>query len=128
MLFSCLRCLALGCSLLVALPSAWCCILSAPVAAKEPTKARSCCRCAEREQAPAPQRRPAPQKETDCPCYDRNATAPDGPKVVDSDLSFPTAAGALAAVLVAMGDGDGTPVTLHLLSPPLRLLHCVWLC
>jgi hypothetical protein len=103
-------------------------MLSMSVVKEEPAKARSCCRCQEPEQAPAPQPRPAPLKQGDCPCFDRNSTTPDGPKVVDCDLSLPTPVAALAAVLVPLGAGDTTAVNLHLLSPPLQLLHCVWLC
>jgi hypothetical protein len=117
-----IRLLCLGCGVLLALPPAWCCYTPS-VAQPDPTEP-SCC---QRKEAPKPAPSPPPAPER-CPCCDRLSVSTADPQKVAADVSH------AAPVVVVVADSpragpsaDVAPIPL-ILSRPLRLLQCVWLC
>lgn len=131
--------LALAGGLLLALPPGWCCMVgpwgSAQKAGSRAAVPASCCgqcgSCCRTSQVPVEPAGPAPPQAplppAKCPCGDRHATAPDGPKVVTGDL-----------VLLAPPTIESAPAWCAseriVLSPvfysdlSLQVLHRVWLC
>ena len=135
------RSLVVACSLLLALPKGWCCMIAAqpqpPTAASTPTApadAELCCPCC-RHQTPtsSPDRQPTQKSPTDshgvCCCADRHATIPLSFSVEQSDTGFFTLLPVLGGVPACDALTDGMVVSD--LPPPtsqLHVLHCVWLC
>jgi hypothetical protein len=125
-----MRSLVLCNALLLVLPQGWCCLLFAQTACqgKAPAKAADCCHCSggakHEPSAPTPQ----PAKPFKACCAQSDALARSSGEIVHPDLG-------LALPLIAKVSGHpsfGKPVQasfdFHSHSPPLQLLHCVWLC
>jgi hypothetical protein len=118
--------LCLACGLVVALPPAWCCWtpqLPTPAPA-EPTTA-SCCH--KHESPPPAPAVPAPPQ---CPCEDRCtvAAAAVAPEKVAIHLALPTALVLTDADTLGPGLAAAVAPIPPLLSRPIHLLQCVWLC
>jgi len=143
------RVLALACGVLLALPPGWCCgatageccgplPLSAPTPAKSPAcsgKAcsgkvcsSSCCPTEPARSSPAPTKPQKPERPCDTTCCERPLA--NAPKVARPVID-PAAVGVLVAVIAPFGRcaesvaGGAPPRSAF---PPLRVLHCVWLC
>lgn len=129
------RSLVLVCSLTLALPPGWCCMLAAQVTPTTTTRPGSCC-CT----CPAPGEKGQPKSDPaksptaplpkHCPCTDRqtvltagvSAEQVDGGVILFAILPVFDIRPVLAGI-VGRVDSDAHP-------PPLRLhvLHCQWLC
>ena len=125
------RSLVLCNAFLLVLPQGWCCFLPVPndSLGQTPAKAAERCSCTnpakQKPATPAPQ--PANPSKTCCYCQPANITVPSSEKVqVDVGIGIPFvvstchAAPSNAMVLTICGYRP------H--SPPLQLLHCIWLC
>jgi hypothetical protein len=129
------RSLALCNALLLVLPQGWCCFLPVPTACPEqtPAKAADCCPCKEGTKQkpatpkPAPTQEPAKPFKTCCYCQPATFTEPRSEKV---HLDFGPAVPLIASTFDAAPAGTADLTTCVYLSdsPPLQLLHCVWLC
>ncbi len=120
-------------SVLIVMPFGWCCWL--PTAAAEQPKApmeNCCCSHAKPAKSPAPAKPAEEKPETPSCCCELAPVAvltdvPDGtdlkPVVVLAVL--PTS---IDEISLDACVGWLTAPFLHLNSPPLHLLHCVWLC
>jgi hypothetical protein len=128
------RPLVLAFCVLLALPPGWCCVLPVCTARgteRAPSEERhDCCKhCPHREdraKPPVPMA-PAPEPCALCcqPSLDR--LPPASPEKVQPDLSLPTPLLPMP-VLIAEVSGVVADVSLPDPSPPLNVLHCVWLC
>lgn len=125
--------LVLVCAIELALPTGWCCRIDAAVEPSEdsaPAPAPACCCC-----CPVAQPEPTTSEAADAPrpaaplaccCKPRQAALqkdiPAGETigVVYWQTSF--------AVAVSMGSPQRSADFVPILSPPLHLLHSVWLC
>jgi hypothetical protein len=121
------RILVLTCGLLLALPPGWCCLLP-QVGIRQPGKATaSCCHHKDQASTPTTPKAPLPEHGPPCGCVDRDSPVPSGPKTLPVDL-----ASVPAVVLQPVFDGGAGAVviltTAAVASPPLNVLHCVWLC
>lgn len=137
MLPRCVRSLMLVCSLTLALPPGWCCLLaSQTTGTTAPRPGTCCCTCpasGAKEQPPPrsePVKSPTAPLPKHCPCTDRQTVLTAGVSAEQADggvIPFailpvldirPDLAGVVGRV-----DSDAHP-------PPLRLhvLHCQWLC
>jgi hypothetical protein len=139
------RSLAFLCSLLLAFPPMWCCMVLdlIPAAradegdAEEPALAKSpCCCCKTQTTAPSAAPSPPPREReappAPCPsdkcCWDRHTTPPPHPQQFHPDHAV--------VVLLPVADVLSTTVsvpreiTLRALpvSPPIHVFDCVWLC
>jgi hypothetical protein len=127
------RYLVLACSLLLALPPGWCCLLEAHTFGEIGKKRlRTCAACCCKDTAKGSETAPDPSapRPPRCPCDDRNSTSPDSAAGKSAGAAvLPIAFGA-AGLRPLTPVGDGLP----LLSFPagldtsLHLLHCIWLC
>jgi hypothetical protein len=132
-----LRALILTVGGLLALPQGWCCFVLAlaaapcrrtPDARPVPTKTEAppCCREASRPRpVEMPAEPPAPEPPLCC-CDDLSWDRPPQPLVATADL----AAADLPPDLV-LPEAPRPALTVApppAVSPPVRLLHCVWLC
>lgn len=133
------RPLVLVCSLLLAMPQGWCCILASYMpkatgtAASGTKSLAGCCPCqplqSDPSDTPTPAEKPSAPTNTICPCADRHATLPDAPSVEQVDAGFVLFLPPLSLVApgiehrAAVAGADLPPPT-----PPLHVLHCVWLC
>jgi hypothetical protein len=124
--------LVFAAALLLALPPGWCCVpLSLGKASASPLANRGCCQtqasspgqpCPEHNQADGPV---VPSTSCCCPAGSVLPPAPELPPV-----------GWISAALPAIGGADLAPaaswptwdVPSPFPSPPLQILHCVWLC
>ncbi len=129
-----LLCLAsLTCGLALVLPPHWCCRwLPAPApaaAAPAEAPAEPCCPCCKPPVEPAEPTTPAPVPPAPCPCADRAATTPQAvkPPALQAGDVLAVAGPADLTPAAAPARADATP-TLPVLSAPLNVLHCVWLC
>jgi hypothetical protein len=119
-----LRPLALLVSLVLVAPPGWCCLASR---AEAPARAAACCGCPHRREAPAPAPAPkkTPTKPFQCPCYDRQVTAPAGPTALTAaPADFTPAAAAVSPALV----GPFAAAPARLSDSLLYLTHCAWRC
>lgn len=132
-----MRPLVLVCSLLLAMPQGWCCILASYMPKATGTAATGskgftgCCPCQPHQpgpsDTPAPAEKPSAPTNTICPCADRHATLPDAPSVEQVDAGFVLFLPPLS--LVAPGIGHRAAVAgRDVPRRPLHVLHCVWLC
>lgn len=139
------RAAVMVCSLLLALPQGWCCILATFVPKATPTStvyvsngtsdtADGCCPC----RLPKPQptggptekpNSPAAPKNTVCPCIDRHATVPETTAVEQADAGFvlyfrlhPVLAPGVAQRAAVAETGLPPP------SPRTHVWNCVWRC
>jgi hypothetical protein len=127
--------LTLSAALLLVLPPGWCCLApraraSARASARLAAEPGCCHGCPTHpDHGTAPERDEAPvAPNTNCCCV-TDATAPTDPET-------PAADSASAPLVVLVADLALPPVVhrftrdsqFHVLSPPPRLLHCVWLC
>ncbi len=121
------RGLVLVCSLPLALPAGWCCMVSGPAAhAGTVPAAAGCPRC----QPSAPAERPSvPAKKNACPCYDRQTTLPAASPVDMPDAGL---VALLPPVVVAPTDlARSVQTSARTHDPPARarhVLYSVWLC
>jgi hypothetical protein len=115
------------CSVLLATPIGWCCWLPVVHAADEKAEVAKCCCCVPKEKPVKPQGAPEPSRSCCCdPLLVASST---------SELTGKEATPALPAVLVPSASITAislaialNPPSLHDPSPPLHLLHCLWLC
>jgi hypothetical protein len=123
------RFLLLACSLFVALPPGWRCMLAGQLAqiAASGGKLEYCCECRLRAKTPAPVR-PTPLPSDRCPCSNRQTVLNDSPPVAKCE--FPSVAilrgPDLAPVLIGL-EAEAVCVV----HPPTCHLHvfkCVWRC
>lgn len=115
------RSLAWLTSLLLIAPQGWCCS-SPPQAEKNAPETKQCCHCPESSDQPEI---PEPSKPCECGL---DSTVPAGAETFNPDLvlvSLPV--GIEAGLTGGLSLGLAAPAP-HSLSPPLQLLHCVWLC
>jgi hypothetical protein len=115
--------LCLGCGLLLALPPAWCCWAPQLASAAQPESKRA--PCCQNESAPKPTPAAPPAQ---CPCYDRNTTAPAAAEKVVADLSCAVQPVVAVVASPRAGPPAVAPPIPPPLSQPLHLLCCVWLC
>jgi hypothetical protein len=123
------------CSLLVLMPFGWCCwlpVLRAQESSKEKAAENPapCCCCVPKP-APAPEQPKEESPQTPSCCCEPQPAA-----LLSAPVKAPTIFDALAIVASVVG----APITLpfltipaeipghHANSPPLHLLHCLWLC
>ncbi len=113
----------------IALPIGWCCWLSVYAFASEVKAAKPvCCCCKDETTTPKTPAKPTPKAPLLCCCEPMPATTPetfgDYP-AIDVSISTPLVSSAdrLAnySQIDLTNDAPGP-------SPPLNLLHCVWLC
>jgi hypothetical protein len=124
--------LALSAALLLALPPGWCC--AAPQRAEVGTRSvaeHGCCHGGPThpDHGTAPDREEAPAAPTSPCCCVTEATTPasqetPAPDPASAPLVLPVPAVDLAPAVPGFTRGT----RFHVPSPPLRLLHCVWLC
>lgn len=111
------RILVLVCSLPLALPQGWCCMLARPT----PTASKCCCPCGPASADPTPLRH--------CPCAERNATLPG--QAVEK-LTMDVEAAPVAPVVLAVANSpaavDQAPVPHPGPRRSLHVLHCRWHC
>jgi len=115
------------CSVLLATPIGWCCWLPVVHADEKADEAKCCCTPKEK---PVPSKQEAPQPSRSCCC--------EAIPVISStsELTGKDPASALPAILVpsaslaaiSLASSVLDPRSLHDPSPPLHLLHCLWLC
>jgi hypothetical protein len=134
-----------ACSLLLAFPPMWCCIVLdwVPVAraddgdADEPVPTKSpCCSCKTETTTPTatPSQQPRDRETPPAPCpsgkccWDRNTTPPPHPQQFHPDHAVVAVLPAVDALATAIHE----PVTISLralpVSPPIHVFDCVWLC
>ena len=127
-----LQFLAFLTSLHLALPAGWCCALTkgtccdrpTTTAAKEP--APNCCCCpAEETTEPTPDPTPPPEKSW---CCEREPTILSSSDFFGVDLSFAHAVDLFHPVPKPSLSPAKSDRTWAYHSPPLNVLHCVWLC
>lgn len=124
--------LTLSC-LVVLMPQGWCNYVPAlcgKVKAEEPKKAHGgccdLCQCKDREKPPPEPEAPSPPSR--CCCYELDWLKPNPPLLVKADLPLvgfivPVVGNpACADMLLEPG------LTIHVPSPPIHVLNCVWLC
>jgi hypothetical protein len=116
------------CSILLATPIGWCCWLPVVQAAEKAEEADCCCCTAKEKPAPAKSRE-APSRAPTCCCDPQPGVSSA------SDVTGKAPAPALPAVLVSFSSVAAlssalalAPPSLHDPSPPLHILHCLWLC
>ena len=134
-----LRSLALCNAFLLVLPQGWCCFLPVPTVCTDQALAKTtdCCHCSNSAQqkpeasddvkqepkAPTPE----PVKPVTCCCQPDALAGPNGENVrLDLGPAVPLIA--TAPDLASVGNAGQTSFGSHSHSPPLQLLHCVWLC
>ena len=115
-------------ALVLIAPGGWCCFL-APAAPAETEPVSHCPHCPPPEPADSPDD-DAPREPNgpmNCPCLDRQATAPVAADELKPVLHFAPLSG---MVDVPAPASDTMPPARPALasSPPLHLLHCLWLC
>jgi hypothetical protein len=128
-----LRTLLTACCIVLALPAGWCCYVS-PRRLDEgkelPTTTHAGCRdlcgCQDREQPPPPPSEPSFPWE--CCCYELNGLLPPAPERADCDLSLPVLLPVAATGTCWEMSRPALDLSLPVPSPPLHVLHCVWLC
>jgi hypothetical protein len=119
-------------SVLLALPPGWCCVAPSPHPGPAPGRApRSCCHG--RRQAPAKRTPthtplPVPVNGSSCCCFDRAPAKPARPGNAHPERALPPSPALAPALPLVNAEGATVPPGLHVPSPPLQLLHCVWLC
>jgi hypothetical protein len=128
-----MRILVHAVAVLTFLPVGWCCWLPA-AHADEPKAADAapCCCCAEK---PAPKPKQTPSEETpqlpSCCCDPQPALAPDDAVAVPRSklvLALDAVFNTSDIVAVEVSTWQPLSAVLRTHSPPLHLLHCVWLC
>ncbi|HTU93341.1 MAG TPA: hypothetical protein VMF69_24890 [Gemmataceae bacterium] len=135
------RSLVLACSLLLALPQGWCCLLAMQTAkaatttvseTTAPANTRGCCPCcprnADRDRNPAG--KPSePEKSTCFCCPDRDATLPSTSSIERVDTGFIVIVPPLDVIFPSVALLDGVAgSTFYLPAHQLHVLKCVWLC
>jgi hypothetical protein len=125
------RVLALVCTLLLALPPGWCCILQSTALAvrgKERLAARPACCGHCKGHAPTKSSDPVRLPPGSCPCTDRALTVPSAPRVVACESAVVTPLALPEPVVSGATAGDGGACSLPVFSLPPRVLNCLWLC
>jgi hypothetical protein len=121
-----IRLVALTCGVLLALPPAWCCYAapcSAPTTKPEPA---TCCHKHKKEPArPAPS---CPIPPADCPWRDHHTIAPTGPEKTGAGPALPAPVALTVLDTPRAGPAAAAAVIPLVLSRPLHLLQCLWLC
>lgn len=132
-----LRSLVFACSLTLALPQGWCCLLAmqntAKVAGSVTPSSSDCCPCS----APQPdnskpdgspsEKSPAPFK--NCPCTERNTTLISGGiEKIEFDLGFVAILPVADLVNQEVGALESVARSVYLPPQSLHVLHCLWLC
>jgi hypothetical protein len=119
-----LRSLALFVSLILVAPPGWCCVASR---AEAPARHAACCGCPHCRETPAPAPAPkTPGKPVQCPCYDRQVTAPAGPTAFTAAPAVVTLVSAAAVSPELVGPTE--PTSARLADSHLYLTHCAWRC
>jgi hypothetical protein len=123
------RILALWSAFLLALPQGWCCFLALPTvrSAEAPAKVTACCHRSDGVKHEPKAQAPQPAKPLKACCCQPDTVAGPSAEKLTMDLGQVAAAAAAADVPIAHAPGDLVRGP-YLLSPPLHLLHCVWLC
>ena len=116
------------CSVLLVLPTGWCCRVLSSVKPKDEISPVCCCCCQEAVKPSQEPPAPTPPAKTCCEHKPLHAKAPD------DTLADPHAVAALLPLLG--GESVGVHGVLALVRadfapgepPPLHVLHCVWTC
>ena len=122
-----LRGLVLSCSLALALPPGWCCLVPARATQDTPVPAGHCCSYTKSAPPADPVPEPAPAKPGGCGCCERDSTPPLDPERLIA-APAPAASPAVEPSPPRAGPGLTFAVGFHAPSPPLQILYCVWLC
>jgi hypothetical protein len=123
----------LACSLPLALPQGWCCLLAIELSrftSEVSAKPASCCACADKEETTtAPAEKPTRLPPGKCPCDDRHTVLLEKSSVEKPDLDFAFVL-PVGEDLIAIFTGvEAEAVCVR--HPPTFRLHvfeCVWLC
>src|SRR5437588_9238821 len=117
-------------ALLLALPQAWCCFVPLPTACPDeaPVEVAECCPCSDsvKQKPAAPTPEPAKPLKACC-CQPDTLAGPNAEKF-HLDLGVVAPVSATAPDLPLPNAPGQIDHGFHLLSPPLHVLHCVWLC
>jgi hypothetical protein len=117
-------------AVLLALPQGWCCFLPLPTPCREeaPAEVAACCHGPDgvRHEPMAPT--PEPAKPLKACCCQPDALAGPNVEKPQLDLGLVASVSAPAPGLAFANTPGRIDDGFHLLSPPLHLLHCVWLC
>jgi hypothetical protein len=123
------RLLVLACSMVLALPPSWCCLLADKVNSVGADAAKICPCCAHR--AKSTKKIPLPPPTRRCPCSDRNAIRLEisGPKtILQTDLCSPGEGTVIDLTRTRLALGQ---IGFHQIFPatsPIHVLNCQWLC
>ena len=118
--------LGLVCGLLLAAPPAWCCynpLRQAPA----PTEPDKTCGCCAKKEAPPPAPI-CPASPAPCPWYDHNTVAPTGPEKFGASPALFVSLSLAVLDIPCAGPSALVAAFLPVLSRPLHLLQCLWLC
>jgi hypothetical protein len=126
------RSLALFCSLVLALPAGWCCMIGPlPVGCGRPVvaKTRPCCGCSKcNRQSSDRSSQPMPATPKHCPCLDRDLSTPESYRPIDANFALPAIV--VIAVPVDMARERTQPVGRVAIesNTSRHILNCLWLC
>ncbi len=128
-----LRILVLGNALFLALPSGWCCLLPAACPAHTVPQVKEttdCCCCTKEAEKNTPRPATPPHTPTRPCCVQRDLASVPASDVFAEEPGYVGFVGfaieplTLSSAGFALDHSSG----LHVLSPSLQILHCVWLC
>ncbi len=127
------RILALACSLLLALPPGWCCVLKAYTLGQVGKKTQQICEsCCHNQPAKDSKPNPSPPspRPGKCPCDDRNSTSADSTSAKsDCAVALPAVCDPAGSLMHLPAIGVELPIAYHSFSnASLHLIHCIWLC
>jgi hypothetical protein len=126
--------LIVACSLLLALPPGWCCLLEGPIFGqggkkKLNTCGACCCDHPAKHSDATPGPVPASPRPARCPCDDRNSTSPDPVSAkVDCGIALPALRTPLSPLSPCLIENVLLGTDRVCLDGSLHLLNCTWLC
>jgi hypothetical protein len=133
------RCLALVCSVLLALPSGWCCVIGAPccdkprpaeksVAQAPPVRHKCCCHQSTEQKPndPTPAPKPSPPIKA-CSCERAPAVTTEVARLAADLVAAPLATPADFFCCSGIDPSELCRI-FDPSPPPLHVTHCVWLC
>lgn len=125
-----LRSLVLCNALLLALPQGWCCLIPLATACPDetPVEAAECCHCSNGVKHEPSTPTPKPAKPLKACCCQPDSLAGPNAEKFHFDLGMVAPVDATVSDLALPNNPGQVAHGFHLLSPPLNLLHCVWLC
>jgi hypothetical protein len=115
-------------ALLMGLPQGWCCVVPFQTAESQAPGTRSCPHCKQAAQTKSPSQKQEPvQPINSCRCQ-ADMTGVKAAKTVLPDLSSALPVAVARADLLLDGGTVPDSIVCNVNSPPLQLIHCVWLC